>query len=250
MKGISKKNAIITGASRGIGLAVAERLAAEGANIVLSSNDLESDTSLVKELSDKYGVKVIAIKADVTSFSDMENLINKTKEELGSIDILVNNAGITRDNLILRMSPEDFNLIVDVHLKGVFHGIKAVYPIMMKQRSGKIISMASVIGLIGNAGQANYAAAKAGIIALTKSTAKELAGRGVNVNAIAPGFVNTAMTAVLPENEKEKILSAIPMKRMAETSEIASVVAFLASDEASYINGQTITIDGGMVMSS
>ena len=146
------------------------------------------------------------------------------------------------------MSPEDFDMIVDIHLKGVFNGIKAVYPIMMKQRAGKIINMASVVGLTGNVGQANYAAAKAGIIALTKSTARELAGRGINVNTIAPGFIQTAMTDSIPENEKTKILSAIPMKRMGKASEVASVVAFLASDDASYINGQTIVVDGGMVM--
>ena len=247
MKGIAGKNAIITGSSRGIGLAVAERLASEGANIVLNSNDIDINTPLIKEISEKYGVKVQAIKADVTSYEAIEKMVNKVKEDWGSVDILVNNAGITRDNLILRMSPEDFDIIIDIHLKGVFNGVKAVYPIMMKQRSGKIINMASVIGIMGNAGQANYAAAKAGIIALTKSTAKELAGRGVNVNAIAPGFIQTAMTDAIPENEKAKILASIPMKRMAQTSEVASVIAFLASDEASYINGQTIVIDGGML---
>ena len=247
MKGIAGKNAIITGSSRGIGLAVAERLASEGANITLNSNDIDINTPLIKEISEKYGVKVQAIKADVTSYEEIEKMINKVKEDWGSVDILVNNAGITRDNLILRMSPEDFDIIIDIHLKGVFNGVKAVYPIMMKQRSGKIINMASVIGIMGNAGQANYAAAKAGIIALTKSAAKELAGRGVNVNAIAPGFIQTAMTDAIPENEKAKILAAIPMKRMAQTSEVASVIAFLASDDASYINGQTIAIDGGML---
>ena len=247
MKGIAGKNAIITGSSRGIGLAVAERLAAEGANIVLNSNAIDSDTPLIKELSEKYNVKVQAIQADVTSYEAVEKMVNKVKEDWGSVDILVNNAGITKDNLILRMSPEDFDIIIDIHLKGVFNGVKAVYPLMMKQRSGKIINMASVIGIMGNAGQANYAAAKAGIIALTKSAAKELAGRGVNVNAIAPGFIQTAMTDAIPENEKAKILAAIPMKRMAQTSEVASVIAFLASDDASYINGQTIAIDGGML---
>lgn len=248
MKGIAGKNAIITGSSRGIGLSIAERLASEGANVVLNSITIKEDSSLIKELSEKYGVKVKAIQADVTSYTEIKGMINKINEEWGSVDILVNNAGITKDNLILRMSPEDFDMIVDIHLKGVFNGVKAVYPIMMKQRAGKIINMTSVVGLTGNVGQANYAAAKAGIIALTKSTAKELAGRGVNVNAIAPGFIHTAMTDIIPENEKIKILSAIPMKRMAETSEVASVVAFLASDDASYINGQTIVVDGGMVM--
>ena len=248
MKGIQGKNAIITGSSRGIGLAIAERLAEEGANIVLSSSSLKEDSPLVQELAQRYQVKVMAIPADVSSYTDVEHLINKTKEEWGSVDILVNNAGITRDNLILRMSLEDFNIILDVHLKGVFHGVKAVYPLMMKQRSGKIINITSVVGITGNAGQANYAAAKAGIIALTKSTAKELAGRGVNVNALAPGFIDTAMTDDMPENIKTQILSTIPMKRMADPKEVASVVAFLASEDASYINGQTITVDGGMVM--
>ncbi len=247
MKGISGKNAIVTGSSRGIGLAVAERLASEGANVVLNSSSIEEgNTALVQSLSQKYGVKVMAIRADVSSYEQVAQMINKTKEEWGSVDILVNNAGITRDNLILRMSPEDFDLIVDIHLKGVFNGVKAVYPIMMKQRSGKIVNMTSIVGITGNAGQANYAAAKAGIIALTKSAAKELGGRGVNVNAVAPGFIRTEMTDAVPENEKAKMMASIPMKRIAEPSEVASVIAFLASDEASYINGQTISIDGGM----
>ncbi|MGL4676342.1 MAG: 3-oxoacyl-[acyl-carrier-protein] reductase [Brevinema sp.] len=248
MKGISGKNAIITGSSRGIGLAVAERLASEGVNIVLNSRHFDNEQESIAYFTSRYNVKVMAINADVTSYQEVEQMILRTKEEWGSVDILVNNAGITRDNLILRMSPEDFDMIIDVHLKGVFNGIKAVYPIMMKQRSGKIINVSSVIGLIGNVGQANYAAAKAGIIALTKSTAKELAGRGVNVNAVAPGFIETDMTKILPENEKEKILSVIPMKRMAHSHEVASVITFLASEESSYITGQTITVDGGMVM--
>ncbi len=244
MKGISGKNAIITGASQGIGLAIAERLASEGANVVLCSSNFKEEVA--KELSQKYDVKVKGLKVDVTSYEQVEQMINQTKEEWGSVDILVNNAGITRDNLVLRMSVEDFDSVIDVHLKGVFNGVKAVYPIMMKQRSGKIINMSSVVGITGNAGQANYAAAKAGIISLTKSVAKELGGRGVNVNAIAPGFIRTAMTDAVPENEKAKMIASIPMKRVAESSEVASVVAFLASDESSYINGQTISVDGGM----
>ncbi len=247
MRGLSGKNAVVTGSSRGIGLAIAQRLASEGVNIVLNSSS-SGNEELVKELSSQYKVKVLSIKADVSSYEQTENLIKTCKEEFGSLDILVNNAGITRDNLILRMSPEDFDLVVDVHLKGVFNGIKAAYPIMMKQRQGKIINVSSVVGLTGNAGQANYAAAKAGIIALTKSTAKELAGRNINVNALAPGFIETAMTEAIPDNEKDKIFSMIPMKRMGHVSEIAAAAAFLASDEASYINGQTITVDGGMVM--
>jgi len=248
MRGIKGKNAIITGSSRGIGLAIAERLAEEGANIVLSGTRIKQDDPLVQQLSIKYNVKVMAIAANITKFEEVEKIIQITKSEWGSIDILVNNAGITKDKLILRMGIEDFEEIIDIHLKGVFYGIKAVYPIMMRQKSGKIINMSSIIGLMGNIGQANYAAAKAGIIALTKSTAKELASRGVNVNAIAPGFINTDMTDRIPEKEKEKILSTIPMKRMGLTSEIASVTAFLASEESNYINGQTLVVDGGIYM--
>lgn len=246
MTGIQGKNAIITGSGQGIGLAIARRLAQEGANIVLS--DLRDSAALAEEIAKEFKVKAMFIPCNVSIFSEVENLINKTKEDWGSVDILINNAGITRDNLILRMSTDDFNLVIDVHLKGVFHGVKAVYPIMMRQKSGKIINMASVIGLIGNAGQANYAAAKAGIIALTKSAAKELGGRNVNVNAIAPGFIDTAMTQALPQNERDKMLSVIPMKRMGTPEDIAACAAYLASDDSAYINGQVLTVDGGMVM--
>lgn len=248
MKGLKGKNAIITGSTRGIGRAIAERLAEEGANIVISSSNAAASGEAAEEIAQKYNVKTLTIQANVAKFDEVENLVASTKEIFGSVDILVNNAGITRDNLILRMSPEDFDLVLDVHVKGVFYGTKAVYPIMMKQRSGKIINISSVIGIMGNAGQANYAAAKAGIIGLTKSTAKELAGRGVNVNAIAPGFIGTDMTDALPEAEKNKILTAIPMKRMGETEEVAALAAFLASEESNYINGQVISICGGMVM--
>lgn len=248
MKGLKGKNAIITGSTRGIGRAIAERLAEEGANIVISSSNAAASPEVAEEIAQKYNVKTLTIQANVAKFDEVENLVASTKEIFGSVDILVNNAGITRDNLILRMSPEDFELVLDVHVKGVFYGTKAVYPIMMKQRWGKIINISSVIGIMGNAGQANYAAAKAGIIGLTKSTAKELAGRGINVNAIAPGFIGTDMTDALPEVEKNKILTAIPMKRMGETEEVAALAAFLASEESSYINGQIISICGGMVM--
>ncbi|MGL4563161.1 MAG: 3-oxoacyl-[acyl-carrier-protein] reductase [Brevinema sp.] len=248
MKKLQDKIAIITGSSTGIGLCIAKNLAKNGADIVLSSSSIKADDPIADQISKTYGVRVMIIPADVSKYDDVVRLIETTHKEWGRIDILVNNAGITRDNLILRMSPEDFDKVIDVHLKGVFYGIKAAYSIMMKQRYGKIINIASVVGLVGNAGQANYAAAKAGIIALTKSAAKELAGRGVNVNAIAPGFTETKMTDTIPENEKSKILLSIPMKRMAQPKEIASVVSFLASDDASYITGQTITVDGGMVM--
>lgn len=248
MKGLKGKNAIITGSTRGIGKAIAERLAEEGANIVISSSNAADSPEVAEEIAQKYKVKTLTIQANVAKFDEVENLVASTKEIFGSVDILVNNAGITRDNLILRMSPEDFELVLDVHLKGVFYGTKAVYPIMMKQRWGKIINISSVIGIMGNAGQANYAAAKAGIIGLTKSTAKELAWRGINVNAVAPGFIGTDMTDALPEVEKNKILTAIPMKRMGETEEVAALAAFLASEESNYINGQIISICGGMVM--
>ncbi|MGL4394257.1 MAG: 3-oxoacyl-[acyl-carrier-protein] reductase [Brevinema sp.] len=248
MKKLQGKNAIVTGSSTGIGLAIATKLAEEGANIVLSSSSIKTDNPLAQELAQKYNVKVMIIPADVSNYEGVQNLIETTHKEWGSVDILVNNAGVTRDNLILRMPIEDFDKVVDIHLKGTFYGIKAAYQIMMKQRAGRIINIASVVGLTGNAGQANYAAAKSGIIGLSKSAAKELAGRGVTVNVIAPGFIETKMTDVIPENEKSKILSAIPMKKMGQTEDIAAAVCFLASDDASYITGQTLTVDGGMVM--
>lgn len=245
---IDNKNAIVTGSARGIGRAIALELAKEGANVVICDVNLEAAIETSKEI-EKLGRKSFAVKVDVTNYEEVENLIQKTKEEWGSVDILVNNAGITKDNLILKMTPEDFDLVINVNLKGVFNGIKAVFPVMMKQKSGKIVNIASVIGLMGNVGQANYAASKAGVIALTKTAAKELASRGVCVNAVAPGYIQTPMTDKLPDNVKEEILKLVPMKKMGQPEDVAKVVLFLCSPDSDYITGQTIVVDGGMVMS-
>ncbi len=243
------KNAIVTGSARGIGKAIAAKLASEGANIVIVDVNLEAAEETAKEI-EAMGVKSFALKTNVVKYDEVVEMINKTKETWGSVDILVNNAGITRDNLMLKMTPEDFDLVISINLKGVFNGIKAAFPVMMKQRSGKIVNIASIIGLIGNAGQANYSASKGGVIALTKTAAKELGGRGVNVNAVAPGYIQTPMTDKLPDDVKKQMIALIPMKRMGQPEDVANVVAFLASSDSDYINGQTITVSGGMVMSS
>ncbi|WP_035293000.1 3-oxoacyl-[acyl-carrier-protein] reductase [Clostridium sp. KNHs214] len=242
------KNAIVTGASRGIGRAIALKLAEKGANIVINyRSNKEKAEELVKEIEAK-GVKALAIEGDVSIFSEAESMINKAFEKLGSVDILVNNAGITKDTLILRMKEEEFDKVIEVNLKGAFNCLKHVSKIMMKQRSGKIVNISSVVGLVGNAGQINYAAAKAGIIGMTKSAAKELASRGINVNAVAPGFISTDMTAVLSEKVKEGAINTIPLKRLGNPEDVANAVTFLAGDEAKYITGQVINVDGGMVM--
>ena len=244
---LDNKNAIVTGSARGIGRAIALELAKEGANVVVCDVNLEAAIETSKEIV-AMGRKSFAKKVDVTNYNEVESLILETKEKLGSVDILVNNAGITKDNLILKMTPEDFDLVIDVNLKGVFNGIKAVFPIMMKQKSGKIVNIASIIGLIGNVGQANYASSKAGVIALTKTAARELASRGVCVNAVAPGYIQTPMTDKLPDNIKEEMLKLIPLKRMGQPEDVAKAVLFLCSPDSDYITGQTITVDGGMVM--
>lgn len=240
------KNAIVTGASRGIGRAIAIKFAELGANVVLNyRSDINSVQEVVKEIESK-GVKALAIQGDVSSFEDSKKIIDETMEKLGSVDILVNNAGITKDSLIMRMKEEEFDKVIEVNLKGVFNCIKHAIPVMVKQRSGKIINISSVVGLSGNAGQANYAAAKAGIIGLTKSVAKEIASRGITANAIAPGFIQTDMTETLGEKVKENIKANIPLKRLGSPEDIANTAAFLASDMASYITGQVISVDGGM----
>ena len=243
------KNAIVTGSARGIGKAIATRLASDGANVVIVDVNLEAAQETAKEI-EAMGVKSFALKTNVVKYDEVVEMINKTKETWESVDILVNNAGITRDNLILKMTPEDFDLVISINLKGVFNGIKAAFPVMMKQRAGKIVNIASIIGLIGNAGQANYSASKGGVIALTKTAAKELGGRGVNVNAVAPGYIQTPMTDKLPDDVKKQMISLIPMKRMGQPADVANVVAFLSSSDSDYVNGQTITVSGGMVMSS
>lgn len=245
-----RKTALVTGGSRGIGKEIALHLAQKGMNIVFSyiSND-EAAQKTVQEIEEK-GVKALAVKADVGSFEESEKLINQTVEEMGSIDVLVNNAGIIRDNLILRMKEEEFDEVIRINLKGVFNCIKHASKIMMKQKSGKIINISSIIGLMGNIGQINYAAAKAGIFGITKSAAKELALRGITVNAVAPGFIETEMTNTLSDKHKEAILKAIPLGRIGNSKDVANIVGFLSSEEASYITGQIICVDGGMAMGS
>jgi 3-oxoacyl-[acyl-carrier protein] reductase len=242
---IDGKNAIVTGSARGIGKAIALKLANEGANVVIVDVNLEAAEETAKEIQ-ALGRKSMALKVNVVDYAEVEALIQKTKETWGSVDILVNNAGVTKDNLILKMTPEDFDFVISINLKGVFNGIKAVYPVMMKQRSGKIVNIASVVGIMGNAGQANYSASKGGVIALTKTTAKELGARGVNCNAIAPGFIQTAMTDKLPEDIKQKMNESIPMKKFGTVDDIANAVNFLCSPDSDYINGHILTVDGGM----
>jgi len=244
---LKDKVALITGGARGIGQAIALAFAKEGADIVVADVNLEVAQKTASEI-ESLGRKALALEMDVTNYEKVEEGINKILDKMGKVDILVNNAGITKDNLLLRMSQADWDAVINVNLKGTFNCIKAVSRPMVKQRSGRIISIASIIGLMGNPGQANYAASKAGIIALTKTVAKELASRNINANAVAPGFIQTEMTAKLPEDIKKKMLEAIPLAKLGTPQDVANVCLFLASDESSYITGQTITIDGGMVM--
>lgn len=245
---LKDKVALITGGARGIGQAIAMTFAREGADIVVADVNLEIAQKTALEI-EGLGRKALALEMDVTNFEKVEEGINKILDKMGKVDILVNNAGITKDNLLLRMSQADWDVVINVNLKGTFNCIKAVTRPMIKQRSGRIISIASIIGLMGNPGQANYAASKAGIIALTKTVAKELASRNINANAVAPGFIQTEMTAKLPEDIKKKMLEAIPLAKLGTPQDVANTCLFLASEESSYITGQVITIDGGMVMS-
>lgn len=243
---MDKKIALVTGASRGIGKQIALALAKEGYDIAFSFNSNKEMAEIVKHEIEEIGSKAVAIKADVSSKEDVDNMIKLIGEELGTVDVLVNNAGITKDNLLIRMSEEDWDDVITVNLKSAFLTTKAVARSMMKKRYGKIINLSSVVGIMGNAGQANYSASKAGLIGLTKSTAKELAGRGIRVNAIAPGFVSTDMTNALSDEVKETMLKAIPLGYFASTKEISDLVVFLASEKSDYITGQVIEIDGGM----
>lgn len=245
---LENKTAIVTGGSRGIGRAICLALAKEGANVVTCyAHGAEGANETVK-LCEEFGVKALALQADVGKDEDVAALMAKVKDEFGSIDILVNNAGITKDNLILKMTEQDFDDVIDTNLKGVFLCLKNVSKIMLKQKSGKIINISSVVGVRGNAGQVNYSASKAGIIGMTKSLAKELASRGITVNAVAPGFIETDMTAKLPEAVIEETLKSIPMRTVGSGEDVANLVAFLASDQARYITGQVICVDGGMAM--
>ena len=245
---LTDKTAVVTGGSRGIGRAIVVALAAEGAKVAViyagNAAAAEETLSLIKE----QGGEAVAMQCDVADDAAVSDMINAVKEQFGSVDILVNNAGITRDGLLMRMKEGDWQAVLDTNLTGVFHCTKAVTKLMMKQRSGAIINITSVVGQTGNAGQANYAAAKAGMIGFTKSVAKELASRGIRVNAVAPGCIDTDMTAVLSDAVKEDMLKSIPLGRVAQPEEVAKAVVFLASDNASYITGQVLNVDGGMVM--
>lgn len=238
------KTAVVTGAAKGIGKAIALAFAEQGCNIVLNYRSSVTEET-IQEI-EAQGVTCMKIQGDVSDFQFAADMMKQVKKELGSIDILVNNAGITRDMLLMRMKEEEFDSVIETNLKGTFNMIRHVSNIMLKQRSGVIINMASVVGVMGNAGQANYAASKAGIIGLTKSVAKELAQRGITCNAIAPGFVETDMTAVLTEEQKEKMMEVIPLKRYGQVEDIARAAVFLA--ENTYITGQVLNVDGGMVM--
>ena len=242
------KTALVTGASRGIGRAIALRLAAEGARVAINYAGNVKAAEEVKAAIEAAGGTAILCRADVADSAAVEAMVADVAKEFGAIDILVNNAGITRDTLLMRMKDEDFAKVLDTNLKGVFYCTKAVSKLMMKKRSCRIVNMASVVGLVDNAGQTNYAAAKAGVIGFSKSAAKELASRGITVNAVAPGFIGTDMTADLPESVKEKALSDIPLGRAGQPEDVANAVLFLASEQASYITGQVVHVDGGMVM--
>ena len=244
---LGNKVSIVTGASKGIGKAIAKIFAQAGTHVVCVSRTKDDLNILKKEILNDGG-SVSIYSCDVSKFDEVEGLIRNTVEEFSKIDIIVNNAGITRDGLIMRMSDEDWNTVIDINLKGTFNAIKAVSRQMMKQRSGRIINISSVVGLKGNAGQANYAASKAGIIGLTKSSSKELASRGITVNCIAPGYIATDMTDQLTDKVKEEIINRIPLGYIGKTDNIAAAALFLASDEAEYITGQTISVDGGMVI--
>lgn len=242
------KIALVTGSSRGIGRSIALELGNKGVNVAVNyAGNEQKAEEVVQELHD-LGVKAIKIRANVADEQDVKAMIKEVAKEFGRLDILVNNAGITKDNLLMRMKVEEFDQVIETNLKGAFLCTKAVTRQMMKQRYGKIINIASIVGVSGNPGQANYVAAKAGLIGLTKSTAKELATRNILVNAVAPGFITTDMTNILTEEQKDAILSQIPLEKLGEPEDIANVVCFLASDDAKYITGQTIHVDGGMVM--
>jgi len=244
---LTGKVALITGAAQGIGKAVALLLARNGADIVVSDINLEKAEETAKEI-ESIGSKAIAIKVNVASLNEVEQMVEAVLEKLGKIDILVNNAGITRDKLILRMTEEDWDVVLDVNLKGTFNCTKAVVRHMAKQRSGKIVNIASVVGEMGNAGQVNYSASKAGVIGLTKTIAREFAQRGINVNAIAPGFIVTPMTEVLPEKQKEELKRLIPMERLGKPEDVAEAVLFFVSEESNYITGQVLNVNGGIYM--
>lgn len=242
------KNVVITGGSRGIGRAIALEFGKKGANVVINYVSSDTEAEKVAEEIKNLGGNAILVKGDVSNFEEGKKLIDETVKVFGTIDILINNAGITKDGLIMRMKEEHFDKVIDINLKGVFNTCKSAVSHMLKQRSGKIINISSVVGVVGNAGQANYAASKAGVIGLTKSIAKEVGARGITVNAVAPGFIKSDMTDVLSEKVKDGMLGLIPLNRFGNVEDVARTVAFLASEGGDYITGQVINVDGGMVM--
>lgn len=243
-----KQTAIVTGGSRGIGRAVAVRLAKDGMNLVINYRGNSAAAEETERLCRKLGAEVLLVQGDVSRAEDCEKLAAQAKEAFGRVDVLVNNAGITRDGLLARMTEEDFRAVLDVNLVGPWNMMKAVNRIMMKQRYGRIVNLSSVTGLMGNMGQTNYAAAKAGILGMTKSYAREVASRGITVNAVAPGFIDTDMTEAMPEGAKDKIVTGIPIGRTGKPEDVAEAVAFLASEQAGYITGEVLRVDGGMAM--
>ncbi len=248
MKKLENKRAIVTGGTRGIGRAIVLEFASEGCNVVFTYNSSAEAAAKIEAMSGQFGVKLLGIQADASKFTEAEKTINFVLEKLGGLDILVNNAGITRDNLILRMKEEDFDQVIAANLKSVFNYSKHAIKPMMSQKYGKIVNISSIVGLIGNAGQANYVASKAGVIGLTKSLAREFASRNITVNAIAPGYVSTDMTDKLNDKQKEALLEQIPLRKIASPEEIAKTAAFLSSQDADYITGQVLAVDGGLTM--
>ncbi|MBB5172112.1 3-oxoacyl-[acyl-carrier-protein] reductase [Texcoconibacillus texcoconensis] len=242
------QTALVTGASRGIGRAIAIALANQGANIAVNYAGNEEKANAVVDELKELGVNAMAIRANVADEEDVQSMVKETVSHFGSLDILINNAGITKDGLLMRMKSEDFDTVVDTNLKGAFHCAKAVSRQMMKQRSGRIINISSVVGVLGNPGQANYVASKAGVLGLTKSLARELANRNILVNAVAPGFIDTDMTESLDEETREQLLAQIPLNQLGKPENVADVVTFLCGSGANYMTGQTLHVDGGMVM--
>ena len=248
MKLLEGKVALITGAARGIGKSIALKFASEGADIAFTDLRRDENMEATEKEIEALGVKAKGYSSDASNYAQTEEVVAQVKEDFGHIDILVNNAGITKDGLMMRMTEAQWDMVINVNLKSAFNFIHAVLPIMMRQRSGSIINMASVVGVHGNAGQSNYAASKAGLIALAKSIAQEVGSRGIRANAIAPGFIETAMTAALPEDVRKEWAAKIPLRRAGQVEDIANVATFLASDMSSYVSGQVIEVDGGMNM--